>query len=305
MKSLLIAALLATAAFAAAPAPTTLPPATPLTEARRGLFNYDRAAGFALEERKTETRDHAIVRDVSFLSVPGAKPQRTDAFLVSPRTGAPRAAILWVHWLGNPATTNRTQFLEEAVALAGRGAVSVLVDGMWAKAGWYRDRILDEDYEHSVAQVIALRRALDLLGQQPGAERVPLAIVGHDYGGMYATIAAGLEPRTKTCVFIACTPSLNDWAFFRQQPASMDAYLKANEPLALTDFVAVISGATVLFQFAELDRFVPLPKAQEFFSAARAPKQMMVYGGASHEMIAPETIRTDRTAWLVRELGLQ
>jgi len=283
-------------------AAATLASSTPDSiEARRALFAYDRTAGFGLEEKRVEIRGGAQIRDVSFLATPGAN-GRVAAYLVRPREQPVRAAILWVHWLGEPATTNRTEFLDEAVALAGRGVVSLLVDTMWAKPRWYRDRVLDDDYKNSVVQVIALRRAMDLLAQQPGA--APLAIVGHDYGGMYATIAAGLEPRAKTCVFIACTASLRDWAFFQKQPAAMEAYLRENRPLELCDYLATLQGASLLFQCAEHDQYVPLVKAQEFFAAAPPTKQMIVYGGAEHSMSSPANIRLDRTAWLARELGL-
>jgi dienelactone hydrolase len=301
--TLLVASALGADNFPAVPGAAVT--SAPMTDERRALFTYARSADLQLEEKSTETRGDATVRDVSFVAVPGATPQRIAAYIVAPKNRAPRAAILWVHWLGNPATTNRTEFFDEAVALAGRGVVSVLPDCMWSKPRWYRDRKLEEDYDNSVAQVIAIRRALDLLTQQPGAAPLPVGLVGHDYGGMYSTIALGLEPRVKTAVLIAVTASLTDWAFFTQQPASKEDYLKKNGPLELRDYLGALVGTSILFQFAEKDRFVPLENTQLSFAAAPASKQMIVYGGAEHAMIAPATIRTDRTAWLVRELGLE
>lgn len=267
-------------------------------------LSYDRAADFAVEERGKETRGDAMVRDITYFTVAAPKFGRGAAYVVQPRTQSPRAAILWVHWLGAPATTNRTEFLDEAVALASHGVVSLLVDAMWAKPRWYHDRVLEHDFDDGVAQVTALRRAIDLLQQQPGAGQVPLGIVGHDYGGMYSIIAAAQEHRAKTCVFVACTASLEDWAFFRQKPTSLEAYRRQNAPLELRRHVAALAGTPVLFQFAEHDEYIPLDKAQELFSAAQTPKQMVVYGGAEHAMTAPATIRLDRDTWLVRELGL-
>lgn len=268
------------------------------------VFSYDRAADCAVEERGKETRGDAVVRDITFFTVAAPKFGRVAAYVVQPRTQAPRAAVLWVHWLGAPATTNRTEFLDEAVALASRGVVSLLVDTMWAKPRWYHDRVLEHDFDDGVAQVNALRRAVDLLQQQPGAGAIPLAVVGHDYGGMYSIIAAAQDHRAKTCVFVACTASLEDWAFFRQKPASLEAYRQQNAPLELRRHIAALAGTPVFFQFAEHDDYIPLAKAQELFGAAQTPKQMVVYGGAAHEMTAPASVRLDRDAWLVRELGL-
>jgi dienelactone hydrolase len=146
---------------------------------------------------------------------------------------------------------------------------------------------------------------VDLLQQQPGAGNVPLAIVGHDYGGMYSIVAAAEDHRAKTCVFVACTPSFIDWAFYTQKPVSVDAYRQQNAPLDLSAHVARLAGTLLLFQFAEHDGYIPLAKAQELFSAAKEPKQMIVYGGATHEMTKPASIREDRDAWLVRELELE
>jgi dienelactone hydrolase len=273
------------------------------TEPAAPLPGYDRAAELAVEERGREARDEAVVRDITFLTVDGAKFGRTAAYVVAPKAGQPRAAVLWVHWLGEPSTTNRTEFLEEAVSLASRGVVSLLPDTMWAKPGWYRDRVLEQDYADGVGQVNALRRAIDLLQQQPGSSKVPLAIVGHDYGGMYGMIAAAEARQAKTCVFVACTSSLLDWAFFRQKPSSMEAYQQQNAPLDLKTHVARL-GVPVLFQFAEHDEYVSPAKAQDLFGAGKTPKKMIVYGGAHHDMTTTAAIREDRDAWLVRELGL-
>jgi dienelactone hydrolase len=214
-------------------------------------------------------------------------------------------AVLWVHWLGEPVTTNRTEFLDEATALAARGVVSVLVDAMWAKPRWYRDRVLEEDAATSIGQVVALRRALDLLLAQAGVDRTRVALVGHDYGGMYGAIVAGVVGRARTHVLIAATASLLDWAFFYgKKPVSMETYRREHEALSLCDHLAGAGTVSFFFQFAEKDEYVPLAKAQALFAAPTGVKQMSVYGGAGHEMEGPAAIRADRTAWLVRELGI-
>jgi hypothetical protein len=181
----------------------------------------------------------------------------------------------------------------------------VLVDAMWSKPRWYRDRVLEQDYATSIGQVVALRRGLDLLLAQKGVDTSRLALVGHDYGAMYGAIVAGVDGRAKTHVAIAATASLLDWAFFyNKKPVSMEAYLKEHEALSLCDHLAAAGPISFLFQVAEKDEYVTLPKATALFAAPTGPKQLIVYGGAGHEMTAPATIRSDRTAWLARELGL-
>jgi dienelactone hydrolase len=272
----------------------------------RELFAYDAAAPLGVQVVGTRTAGAAVVQDVAFVSRPDKPAERIAAYIVTPARPAPSMpAVLWVHWLGEPATTNRSEFLDEATALAGRGVVSVLVDAMWAKPRWYPTRVLEEDYAASISQVVSLRRSLDLLLAQKGVDPGRVALVGHDFGGMYGAIVAGVDGRARTHVVIAATASLLDWAFFYdKKPVSRETYLREHEALSLCDHLAAATTVSFLFQVAERDRFVTLPKAHALFAAAPGAKQLSIYGGAGHEMTAPASIRADRTAWLVRELAL-
>ena len=277
----------------------------------RELFAYDAAAPLGVEVVGTRTVGAAVVQDVAFVSRPDRPAERIAAYLVTPAQPGPAQrgpgmpAVLWVHWLGEPATTNRSEFLDEATALAGRGVVSLLVDAMWAKPRWYSTRVLEEDYAASIGQVVSLRRSLDLLLAQKGVDPGRVALVGHDYGGMYGALVAGVDGRARTHVVIAATASLLDWAFFYdKKPVSRETYLREHEALSLCDHVAAATTVSFLFQVAERDRFVTLPKAQALFAAVPGAKQLSIYGGAGHEMTAPASIRADRTAWLVRELAI-
>lgn len=272
----------------------------------RELFAYDAAAPLDVQVAGTKTVAGAVVQDVTFAARPDRPAERVAAYIVTPATPiAAMPAVLWVHWLGEPATTNRTEFLDEATALAARGVVSVLVDAMWSKPRWYRDRVLEQDYATSIGQVVALRRSLDLLLAQRGVDRRRVALVGHDYGGMYGAIVAGVDGRAKTHVLIAATASLLDWAFFQgKKPVSMETYRKEHEALSLCDHLAAAEKVSFFFQFAEKDEYVTLASAQALFAAPTGVKQMTIYGGAGHEMSAPAAIRADRTAWLVRELEI-
>jgi hypothetical protein len=277
-----------------------------LLSERLPLFAYDRRADFALEEKAVSDRDGVSVRDVSFAAVPGRPDGRVAAYLVipGPRVRRPYAGVLWVHWLGEPATTNRTEFLDEAVALARRGVVSVLPDAIWAKPRWYPSRVLEEDYANSIRQVVALCRAMDLLLSQPDIDQSRVGFVAHDYGAMYGTMAVAVHPGVRTCVWIAPTASLTDWAFFSKKPAAMEVYLAQNRALELKDYLHATTGVSTFTQFAGHDKYVSAATAGEFFAAVNEPKQTRLYEAAGHEMTSPPAIREDRTAWLVRELGL-
>jgi dienelactone hydrolase len=261
------------------------------------LFAYDATADLAVKTAGVERRGDVIVSDLSFTAAPGSE---VKAHLVTPPGPGPHAGVLWVHWLGEPESTNRTQFLAEAVALAPRGMVSLLVDAMWSKPKWYEQRVPEEDFDHSRRQVVALRRALDVLQSRPGVDRRRLGIVGHDYGGMYAMLMAGADPRARTYVYVATAPSLSHWAFFTNQPKSKIEYLRQNAVLELTDALRRVTNASTLFQFGTRDAYVSRADTAVLLGATNAPKERKLYD-AEHDMALPQ-IAADRDAWLIKEL---
>ncbi len=270
-------------------------------DAQAAPFVYPATAPFDVKEVGKETREGATVHDIVFAAQPGS-PAAQKAYLVVPPGKGPFAGVLWVHWLGEPSTTNRTQYLGEAVALAGRGTVSLLVDAMWSAPDWYGKRVPEQDYENSVRQVVALRRAMDLLTSRPEVDKTRVGFVGHDYGGMYGMLAAGLDRRAKTYVYVAVASSLNDWAFFARQPKSKTEYLRQNAPLELTDFLRQVKNASTLFQFATSDAYVARADTAVVLGAASDPKERRFYD-TDHGMGLPK-VAEDRQAWLVKELGL-
>ena len=277
-------------------------------QAQRALFDYDHAVPLGVVEKGVEKRESVTIRDVTFNALSG---KDVAAYIVSPEGTGPFAAVLWVHWLGEPETTNRKQFLQEAVTLARQGVVSVLVDAMWSTAvnpDWFGKRIPEEDYVNSVKQVIALRRGMDLLLSQPKVDKARVAIVGHDYGGMYSMMMSGVDQRARAQVFVAVVPSLNDWAFLGPQPKSKALYLKQNAQLELTDYLRQSARSTATFlQFGGKDVYVSRVDTGIVARAAGiAPKDIAalrkIYD-CGHEMTLPE-IAADRDAFLAKELAL-
>ncbi len=266
--------------------------------ARTALFRYKNSP-LTVNEVSSEQRGDVTVRDITFSPGPA---REIKAYLVVPKGNGPFAGILWVHWLGEE-KSNRTQFLDEAVALAPKGAVSLLIDAMWSAPEWFGKRVPEKDYENSIRQVIELRRAIDLLLSQANVDKARIGFVGHDYGAMYGMLMAGVDQRINTFVFIAATQSLNDWAFLGPQPKSKAAYLKQNSNLELTDSLRQVRNASKLFQFGKADFYVSQADAAVLFAAATEPKQRKLYD-ASHKMAASE-IAKDRDEWLIKQLKLE
>ena len=267
-------------------------------QAQSALFRYNDRAPLNVQEVASEQRGDVTVRDITFSPAPG---RNAKAYLVVPKGNGPFPGILWVHWLGEE-KSNRTQFLDEAVELAPKGTVSLLIDAMWSEPKWFGNRVPEKDYENSIRQVIDLRRALDLLLSQSNVDKTRIGFVGHDYGAMYGMLMAGVDQRVSTFVFIAATQSLNDWAFLGPQPKSKAAYLKQNANLELTDSLLQVRNASKFFQFGKGDFYVSQADGAVLFAAAPEPKQRKLYD-ASHKMESNDIAR-DRNDWLVKQLKL-
>lgn len=269
-------------------------------KAQRSLFDYDAAVSLSVVEKGVEQRDGVAIRDITFNALTG---KDLAAYIVTPPGKGPFPAVLWVHWLGEPETTNRTEFLNEAVKLAGQGVMSVLVDAMWSSAvkpDWFSKRVPEEDYGNSIRQVIALRRAMDLLLAQPAVDQARVGVVGHDYGGMYSMMMAGVDQRAKAYVYVAVVPSLNDWAFLGPQPKSKTEYIRQNAPLELTDYLRQVKNASTFLQFGTKDVYVSRVDSGIIANAA-GTKNRKFYE-ADHAMNLPEIV-ADRAAFLLKELA--
>src|SRR5215510_7489121 len=104
---------------------------------KQNLFRYDASQPLNIEEKSAEEHDGVVVHDIRFNDVAR---QTMSAYLITPKGKGPFPAILYVHWLGDPGTSNRTQFLKEAEDICQRGTIALLVDMPWAVQGWFRNR---------------------------------------------------------------------------------------------------------------------------------------------------------------------
>lgn len=308
MKKLLIFLLLLMAsAYAATAQGDTTPMPDDMSDDLLARFNYV-SDPVEIVENSAEVRDDVTVRDITFRSPVDDAPIK--AYLVVPPGDAADATftpILYVHWLedGDP-TSNRTEFLDEAVLMAHEyGVIALLPDTNWSAPGWYRHgRSLETDYDDSIRQVINLRRALDALLAQPGANADRLAVVGHDFGGMYGSMLAVVDKRPHAYVIIASASDFNNWMLFGVPATRPDVepYKAQMESLAPIHFVAHAAPAPILFQFGTDDFYTPEEDYQAFFEAASEPKVLKTYD-TQHAMRLPE-IQSDRMAFLVDALGL-
>ncbi len=264
-------------------------------------FGDDASKPLAVSEKSKDSQGAITIHQISFA---GAGGQAVQGDLLVPSGKGPFPAILYVHWLGDPQTSNRTQFRLEAQAMVEHGAVALLVDMPWSKPHWFRDRQMADDYDFSKRQVKSLRRAIDVLAQRPEVDRKRIGYVGHDFGATYGSILVGVDSRVRCAVLVAGTPVLSDWFLLgsKLDGKAREAYIKKMAPLDPINYVGKAKGVPVLFQFATRDEYVTKEKAELFANSASAPKELRWYD-TGHEMNAQAA--TDRVAWLETNLKLQ
>lgn len=253
-----------------------------------------------------EVRDGALIRDIRL-----APPSRSDAagpieaFLVEPEVvdvRTTRPGLLFAHWFDSEAPNgNRTEYVDEAADWARRHRAAAILPQLTFP--WAGDPTGSAaDAERIVAEVTRLRRCLDLVLARPGVDQARVGVVGHDFGGMHATLLATVDRRPAAYVLVAAVPRWGDW-FLPFWPIEEDRidYLRALRPLDPIEHVGRAAPARILFQFGRHDFFIAPMTGREFARAAGDAAELKAYD-AQHEMALPEIV-TDRTSFLERELA--
>jgi len=266
------------------------------------LFGYDASAPFDLKEVSVKEQDGVTIRDIDYAARTSQR-GRVKAYIIRPAGKGPFAGVLFFHWLGKP-NGDRTQFLNEATALAKQGVVSLLIQGYFP---WQVDPVEGQtDRQRVVDETIEVRRALDLLLSQPNVDRKRIGYVGHDYGAMYGSLLSSADKRVKTFVLIAGIGTFSDWSldyWLKAKPAEFkDSYRQSFKTLEPINLIGGAPPASLLFQFANTDKFISKEAATAFYNAAKEPKEVKWYD-TIHEMDV-EAARTDRRDWLTQKLGL-
>ena len=273
-------------------------------------FDYDQKASLDIQEVGVQQRGTVAIHDISYASPKGG---RVPAYLVVPKGKGPFAAVIWGHWYqdGSP-FLNRKEFLDEAVALAPSGVVSLLTDGPIARPGFVRDPdpLSDSYIKDRVQQILDMRSGADLLLARSDVDPQRLAYVGHSYNAATSAFLAGIDKRFKAFMLMAGNLSdevdmkSKEFQEFRKQigPEKMDAYRAQYAWLDQGKYIAHAAPASVFLQYATKEDFLTPERAHEYFKIVSEPKSLKFYE-APHALNAEA--RRDRIAFLVEELDLK
>ena len=260
------------------------------------LFAYDDSEPVDVQDAGRINRDYPIaVQDVSF-AVPGG---RVSGYLVVPPGERPKPAVVYLHGQGG----DRSELLLPATWLAARGAVTLAITAPSAVAerpevgvveGLQRERDL------TVADVVAVRRGLDMLAERPDVDPERLGLVGYSAGARTGAILAGVEPRLDALALMSAGAAPVE-TYVAQAPDEfrndVEAVLREIDPL---HYVSLEGERAVLLQNGNRDEVVPRDALEEVVNAASGAEVRRYDAGHA---LNDEAYR-DQLEWLGGELEI-
>jgi len=141
-------------------------------------FAYDASRPIAVRDAGIAMSNAAVALHV--VTYAGAS-GRVNAFLVVPKSGVAKPAVLFLHGSGG----NREDLLLPAVQLANRGGVGLTISQ-------------PNDARSFRPLVVNARRALDLLAARDDVDAERLAVTGASGGGFVELAVAALDRRVRT-----------------------------------------------------------------------------------------------------------
>ena len=260
-------------------------------------LSYDAGAPLALQQGTRSDRDGVVVQDVSYAS--GA--DRVEGYLVSPSsTGGKLPAVVFLHGAGG----DREEQLGTAVKLAKRGAVALTITGpsgtktpppgatVEELVRWQGGTIADD--------VIAARKAFDVLADDDRVDSDRLGLVGWSMGGRLAALVAGVDDRVRATVLMSAGAAPVD-AYVQGAPAEFqDVVREVLQPIDPLTRIDDAKGA-VLIQAGRRDSIVPRAALEAVIAAA--PKGTKVEWYPTDHALN-DRAESDRLNWVASELGI-
>jgi dienelactone hydrolase len=273
-------------------------------------FDYDRRAPLDIQETGVTRRGTVAIHDISYASPKGG---RVPSYLVVPKGKGPFAAVIWGHWYwSNSDVRNRREFLDEAVALAEAGVVSLMTDGPIARPGHVESRepLNEQQIADRVQQIVDMRRGADLLLARKDVDAKRLAYVGHSYNASVGAFLSGIDRRFRAFVLMAGTLSdeidlrSEEYRNYREKVGAetFDAFVAKYAWLDPGKYVAHAAPAAVLLQFATQEKFLTPARVREYPAIVSEPKRFRLYE-APHSLNAEA--RRDRISFLTEQLRLK
>jgi uncharacterized protein len=241
--------------------------ARPVGDELAKQFAYDRSSPLGLETQDLLQRSGVVLEALTYKTPHGGV---VPAFIVRPDDGNPHPAVVVAHGAGQ----TREDFLSLAVTLARRGVAAMTFTAA-AERSTRADvqsgtESFEVDVQLAIDDVLALRRALDVLVAQEFVDGERLGVIGFSRGGQPAGIAAAVDERVDAVVLAAT----------RARPSRMFTLAenrKLYRALDLAEYVGHIAPAVVLVQGGTLDGVIPSGEVRELARLSSEPKRVRWY----------------------------
>lgn len=264
-----------------------------------GPFGYEAAQPLATADKGVVDEDYPIaVHDISYTS--GG--DTVEAFLSVPPGGGRRPAVVYVHGAGS----TRDSMIGPALWLAARGAVTLAITApsstAASSAGATALDRLRWQRSLEIRDVVAIRRAVDLLAERDDVDRARLGYVGWSAGARAGAILSGVEPRLRALVLISGgSAPVSDFV----QAAPVELRPEVEETMSSIDplrYIARARPGSLLLQDGRRDTVIPRKALQALIDAAPDGTEVRWYD-AEHAL-GPVAYR-DHMRWLEEHLGLE
>jgi dienelactone hydrolase len=264
-----------------------------------GPFGYDAAQPLRFVDRGRVNHGYPIaVEDVSYTS----GRDRISAFLVRPPGAHGKLpAVIYLHG----AQGDRQELVVPATWVAARGAVAMTITAP--------STVSPEPHVKGVAflrwqqqiqarDVVAVRRAIDLLARRKDVDPKRIGFVGWSAGSHTGGILAGVEPRLQAIVLMSCgVAPVSEYAALAKPAlrAPIRRYLGSIDPLR---YVHRARGSSLFVEDGRADTVVPRAALLTVINATPRGTKVRWYR-AGHELNDPAY--RDQLDWLAGKLGIR
>lgn len=247
-------------------------------------------------------KNNILIRDISFI---GLK-EKVNAYLVD-SGDKPEARVIFVH----PAPGNRSTLLKDAIELAGKNLVSILIEAPRGNPQKFNKIALEgveqpeKYYNFLIKTAVDFRRALDLIMSLNDKNIKRVGFVGHSFGALFGEILSGVEERIDTYVLMAGVGSFTDVALMNipdLKGKTLEKFKKTMDPIDPVHYISHASPSNLFFQFGIHDTFYPKQTFMDFYKAGSIPKSIEWY---ESDHYFNEDVYKDRIRRLVTQLGLK
>jgi dienelactone hydrolase len=263
------------------------------------LFAYEPSRPLDLADRGRVNKDYPIaIRDVRYTS----GQDRIRAYLAVPPRHGRMPGVVYLHGSGG----DRSQLVVPAGWLAARGAVTLTITTPSATAkpaaGATGLNALRWQQQVVARDVVAVRRAVDLLRRRSDVDPKRIGLVGWSGGARLGAILAGVDRRIDAFVLMSggAVPLAE---YVSAAPAEVRAdvrrLLGTVDPLRL---IALARPGSMLLQDGRHDAVVPRRALQALVQAA-PPGTSVRWYDAGHAL--NKAAYRDQLAWLVRKLAIR